>query len=304
MEHTQPIRIHTISELHRLLDFPMPEHPLISVIDYALLDAPTGVSAVFDFYAISLKRGSNKLMYGQQKYDFDSGLMTFLAPNQVLQAQEDMPAAERSGWILYLHPDFLWNTPLAKKIRQLEFFDYSVNEALFLSEKEENTINQIVKNISNEYQANIDKFSQDVIIAQLELLLTYSQRFYERQFITRKVSGSKILSRFEDVLTDYFNNEDLLSKGLPGVQYISGELNISAKYLGSLLKQLTGQTTQQHIHSKLIEKAKEKLSTTNLSVSEIAYGLGFEYSQSFSKLFKSKTSQSPLEFRHAFVNNN
>jgi AraC-like DNA-binding protein len=153
-----------------------------------------------------------------------------------------------------------------------------------------------MKNIQQEYQSNIDKFSQDVIIAQLELLLTYSERFYNRQFITRKISNHKILDRLEEILADYFNSK----KGLPSVQYIAEALNVSPNYLGSLLKVLTGQSTQQHIHGKLIEKAKEKLSTTNLSVSEIAYELGFEQPQSFSKLFKTKTKVSPLEFRHSF----
>lgn len=204
------------------------------------------------------------------------------------------------GWMLFIHPDFLWNTSLAKKIKQYAYFDYATNEALFLSDKEEAMINGIIHNIQQEYNANIDKFSQDVIIAQLELLFTYAERFYERQFITRKITNHAILSRLEDVLNDYLNNAELLSKGLPTVQHVADQLNISTKYLGSLLKQLTGLTTQQHIHEKLIEKAKEKLSTTTLSVSEIAFDLGFEHSQSFSKLFKTKTNQSPLEFRASF----
>lgn len=161
-------------------------------------------------------------------------------------------------------------------------------------------MNNIIRNIEQEYHSNIDKFSQNVIISQLELLLTYSERFYERQFITRKITNHKILGRLEELLTGYFNNDDLINKGLPTVQYIAGELNVSPNYLSSLLKVLTGQNTKQHIHDKLIEKAKEKLSTTNLSVSEIAYELGFEHSQSFSKLFKSKTNLSPLAFRQSF----
>ncbi len=300
MKSKKPIRVNTITEFHRLVGLPMPEHPLISIVDYTQVKEPAGISAVFGFYSVSLKRGANKLIYGQQKYDFDGGVMFFLTPNQVLQAQEITSEVERSGWVLLLHPDFLWNASLAKKIKQFEYFDYSVNEALFLSEKEETTVNEIVKNISQEYHTNIDKHSQNVIIAQLELLFTYSQRFYERQFITRKITNDKVLNRLEDVLTDYFNNEDLLLKGLPTVHHIANTLNISTKYLSNLLKQLTGQTTQQHIHNKLIEKAKEKLSTTDLSASEIAYELGFEHSQSFSKLFKSKTNFSPLEFRQTF----
>jgi len=299
MANGTPVSIRSITQAHRILGLPAPKHPLISIVDYALVAAPPGVSAVFDFYSISLKRGVNKLIYGQQEYDFDEGVLFFLAPHQVLSA-EDNTDEERSGWILFLHPDFLWNTPLAQKIKQYDFFNYSVNEALFLSANEETTLNGIAQNIQQEYNANVDKFSQDVIIAQLDLLLTYSRRYYERQFITRKISSHTIITRLEAYLNDYFNHDELLLKGLPAVQQVAKTLNISTKYLSSLLKQLTGQTTQQHIQNKLIEKAKEKLSTTDLSVSEIAYQLGFEHSQSFNKLFKIKTSQSPLEFRRSF----
>lgn len=301
MAHNAPYRIQSITEVHRLLGLPKPQHPLIGIIDLkGLKDDPDIRAVTFDFYVVSLKRGCNGLLYGQQKYDFDEGLMGFTAPGQILRGEDSGVPVQLEGWMLFIHPDFLWNTPLAKKIRQYEFFGYASNEALFLSDKEETIINGIADNIRNEYHNNIDKFSQEVIIAQLELLFTYAKRFYERQFITRKITNSKILNRVEEVLTAYFNQEDLLSHGLPSVQHIAAQLNISPKYLGSLLKQLTGLTTQQHIHEKLIEKAKEKLSTTELSVSEIAYELGFEHSQSFSKLFKSKTSQSPQEFRAAF----
>ena len=278
-----------------------PHHPLISIVDVSKFKNDSGIHAViFDFYVVSIKRGCNNLLYGQQKYDFDEGLMAFMSPGQILRGEEGGTPPNLEGWMLFIHPDFLWNTSLAKKIKQYDYFDYAANEALFLSDKEENLINGIIENIKNEYHSNIDRFSQEVIIAQLELMFTYAQRFYERQFITRKITNSKILSRLEDVLKDYFDNEDLLSKGLPTVQYVAGTLNISAKYLGSLLKQLTGLTTQQHIHEKLIEKAKEKLSTTDLSISEIAFELGFEHSQSFSKLFKNKTNQSPIAFRASF----
>ena len=202
--------------------------------------------------------------------------------------------------MLFIHPDFLWNTSLAQKIKKYEYFGYATNEALFLSDKEEAVINDLVKNIKTEYDSNIDKFSQDIIISNLETLLNYAQRFYERQFITRKITNHHILNRFEEILTAYLRNEDMLSKGLPTVQYMADSLHISSKYLSSLLKQLTGQTAQQMIHEKLIDVAKGKLSTTELSVSEIAYQLGFEHPQSFNKLFKSKTNQSPLEFRQSF----
>jgi AraC family transcriptional regulator, transcriptional activator of pobA len=300
MATAKPLRIKSITEFHRFGELPPPEHPLISLVDYSTM-TPTYGSIIFDYYTISIKRGVGKMFYGQQEYDFDEGVMYFMAPNQVLRVQpgqSDSP--ERSGWILLIHPDFLWNTPLAKKMKQYEFFDYSVNEALFLSEKEEAVINGILHNIQQEYHSNIDKFSQSIIISQIETLLNYSERFYQRQFITRKITNHKLLDRLEELLAGYFNNEDLLAKGLPSVQYVAGELNVSPSYLTGVLKAVTGQNTQQHIHDKLIEKAKERLSTTNLSVSEIAYGLGFEHPQSFSKLFKTKTNQSPLEFRASF----
>ena len=297
----KPIRIKTISELHQLMGLPKPHHPLIELIDLSKQKKDTGIFAViFDLYVITLKRGCNKLFYGQQQYDFDEGVMAFLSPGQILRGESDHIPENIDGWMLFIHPDFLWNTSLAKKIKQYDFFGYTTNEALFLSDKEETMINSIVENIKNEYQTNIDRFSQDIIISHLETLLNYSERFYQRQFITRKKTNHQILGRLEVLLSAYFTGNDLVSKGLPTVRYISDNLNVSPTYLRSLLKTLTGLNTQQHIHEKLIEKAKEKLSTTDLTVSEIAYELGFEHIQSFSKLFKEKTSQSPLAFRASF----
>ena len=226
--------------------------------------------------------------------------MSFVAPGQVVHLVVEKPEVKPTGMLLFIHPDFLWNTPLAKKIKQYEFFGYAVNEALFMSEKEELVITELMQNIQREYHTNIDKFSHSIIIAQIELLLSYCERFYERQFITRKKSNHQILERLEQILDEWFSSEDLVEKGLPTAQEIAGMVNVSPNYLGSLLKSLTGQSTQHHIHNKLIEKAKEKLSTTTLSVSEIAYQLGFEHSQSFNKLFKSKTNISPMEFRRSF----
>ncbi|MGC4103828.1 helix-turn-helix domain-containing protein [Ferruginibacter sp.] len=303
MASQQPYRIKTISEFHRLRGLPAPQHPLISVINYADIQHVAHLKSwVMDFYSISMKRNAAaKMRYGQQEYDFDEGILFFIAPGQVFSVEVNVNTkTTHTGWILLIHPDFLWNTNLAKTIRKHEYFDYSVHEALFLSPKEETVINGIVQNIQQEHHSNIDKFSQDIIIAQLELLLTYAERFYQRQFITRKISSHSILDRLEAMLANYFNDEQLISKGLPTVQYIAETLNVSPNYLSGLLKTLTGQSTQQHIHDKLIEKAKEKLSTTDLSVSEIAYELGFEHPQSFSKLFKTKTSFSPLEFRQSF----
>ncbi|MBB3838282.1 AraC-like DNA-binding protein [Runella defluvii] len=296
-------KVKSISEYHRLRVFGEPLHPLISVVDLASVPAENNVtSVVIDFYSICIKRSTNiSLKYGQQEYDFDRGVMFFMSPGQVFSlSTSDKEAPTQSGWLLLIHPDFFWNTQLAKSIKQYDFFDYSANEALWLSEKEEKTINGIIENIQQEYQSNIDKFSKQIIITHIENLLRYSERFYNRQFITREKSNHQVLERLEKLLSDYFHSEDLISKGLPTVRYVAEQLNVSSSYLGSLLRTLTGQSTQQHIHEKLIEKAKEKLSTTDLSISEIAYELGFEHSQSFNKLFKTKTNLSPLEFRKSF----
>ena len=308
MANTTLQRIKTISEYHRLLGLPKPEHPLISVIkmnDSSHDPHRNSVNAIFDFYFIAMKRMKGvKYKYGGQlHHDFeDDGVLFFMSPNQVLSVEiiDQEIAKKASGWLLLIHPDFIWNTSLAKNIKQFDFFDYAVNEALFLSEKEEATLNGIIENIRQEYHSNIDKFSKQIIISHIEALLNYSERFYNRQFITREKANHQILNRLEKLLTNYFNNDDLISKGLPTVHYVAENLNVSPGYLGSLLRTLTGQNTQQHIHDKLIEKAKEKLSTTNLSISEIAYQLGFEHSQSFSKLFKTKTNISPLGFRQSF----
>jgi AraC family transcriptional activator of pobA len=306
MNNQQLFRFHTITEYHRAAGLPKPAHPLISLVHMDDLNRPLAegpFSLTYDFYSISLKRVKNaKFKYGQQASDFDEGLLFFLSPGQVfgMDMEKGSILQRPEGWIILIHPDFLWNTSLAKTIKQYEFFNYSVYEALYLSDKEETMLTTIAQNIEQEYHANIDRFSQSVIIAQLELLLTYSERFYQRQFITRKIASHEILIKLEDMLANYFNSGALAQKGLPSVTYIAETLNISPGYLSGLLKSLTGQNTQQHLHNKLIELAKEKLSTTNLSVSEIAYELGFEHLQSFSKLFKTKTNLSPIEFRHSF----
>ena len=280
----------------RLRELPKPEHPLISVINVEDLstfpcDEPTNF--IYDFYSIALKRNCDvKFKYGQQEYDFDEGTMFFIAPNQVFGIEHGNNETARNlvGCCLFTQI-FYGIQALAKDIKQYEYFDYSVHEALFLSEKEETIITGVMQNIQQEYHSNIDKFSQDIIIAQLEVIVELC-----RPVLSSPVSHKKnnqpyqILDRLEEILSQYFNSEDLVQKGLPTVQYIAGTLNVSPNYLSGLLKVLTGQSTQQHIHDKLIEKAKEQLSTTNLSVSEIAYELGFEHPQSFSKLFKTKTN--------------
>ncbi|QHW00233.1 helix-turn-helix domain-containing protein [Spirosoma endbachense] len=296
----------TISEFHAFVQLPKPQHPLISVVDVETVphrDSVEPITMLLDFYAISVKRMHNvKLKYGQHPFDFTEGILSFMSPNQVFSIAVDNKdkEVEKSGWVIYIHPDFIWNTPLAKTIKQYDFWDYSLSEALFLSAKEEATITTIILAIQQEYYSTIDRFSKQIIVSHVESLLNYGDRFYDRQFITREKANHQVLERLELLLHDYFNSDDLVERGLPTVQSIAEQLCLSPKYLSNLLRVLTGQNTQQHIHAKLIAKAKEKLSTTNLTVSEIAYELGFEHLQSFSKLFKTKTKLSPLEFRTSF----
>ncbi len=291
--------INSLSEFHRLLSLPQPRHPLVSVINLAksvFLEDEIWKGFVNRFYCVALKReAKGKIRYGQQHYDYDKGVLSFTAPNQVQQLDlQNMECG--SGYLLIFHPDFLLQHSLANTIHQYGFFDYAVNEALHLSAEEENDLITILHKIDKECQ-HIDKYTQEIILTQIESLLKYSNRFYERQFLTRKNNNSALLTKFEQLMADYFNNE---AQGLLTVQFTAAQMNLSPNYLSDLLRIHTGQNTQQHIHEKLIAKAKEQLSTTSLSVSEIAYALGFEHAQSFSTLFKKKTSLSPLEFRQAF----
>ncbi|RNL90393.1 AraC family transcriptional regulator [Sinomicrobium pectinilyticum] len=302
MADNVPYKISTISEYHSFRGLPAPEHPLVSVINFddIQLKEEEPESLVCGFYTIALKRHPDaRLKYGQQEYDFNEGVMLFMAPGQVFGIRKGLEERP-TGWMLMLHPDYLWNTRLATAIKHYEYFDYAIHEALFLSKKEEESITGIFQIIRQEYHTNIDNYSHNIIIAQLELLLSYSERFYNRQFITRSIASHKILEQLEEILNGYFTKDSLIETGIPTVQGVAEKLHVSPKYLSSLLKNLTGQNTQQHIHHRLIEKAKEKLSTTGLSVSEIAFQLGFEHSQSFSRLFKMKTKQSPMEFRASF----
>ena len=296
----------TISEFYEFRNLPKPAHPLISVIEASVvnqLHREEPLSLVVGFYVIAVKRVANlRMRYGQQPFDFNEGVMSFVAPNQVtsMGRVDEKKGIKQSGWVLLLHPDFLWNTPLAKTIKDYDFWDYSLHEALFLSKKEEAIVHGIMQGIRQEYHPSLDKFSRQIIVSQLETLLNYSERFYNRQFITREKVNYQLLDRLEKLLDDYFTRDDLMKQGLPTVQAIAEQLHLSPKYLSNLLQTLMGQSTQQRIHDKLIEKAKERLAATQLPISQIAYGLGFEHSQSFSKLFKKKTKLSPLEFRLSF----
>jgi AraC-like DNA-binding protein len=306
-EDNAPLKFESLSEAHQALGLPGPKHPLISLINNSCLSASQLMlhhhTHVLNVYKISYKpKLSGKARYGQGLYDFSEGGLMFAAPGQIVgpTAGDDSATASTALYTLLIHPDFLWNYPLAKKIRQYGFFSYSANEALHLSEEEKTTILSIFKMIGDELNSKIDDFSQDVVISEIELLLTFADRFYKRQFITRKAASHDLLQKLEELLNGYFSSQQSEIQGLPSVAYLAGQLNVSPSYLSDMLRSLTGQNAQQHIHERLIEKAKEILSTTNLSVSEVAYALGFEHSQSFSKLFKTKTNQSPLEFRRSF----
>ena len=290
----------SIAELHRALGLPKPLHPLISLLtnnQFDKIEIPK--YEILNFYKITcITESKGRFKYGQGYYDFDAGSMLFTAPNQLIgsgEVQEDY-----SGYALLLHPDFLQGYPIAKTIKQYGYFSYSVHEALHLSESEKSIILSVFNIIQDELNSRIDDFSQDVLIAQIELLLTYANRFYKRQFLTRKVADSNLLRKIEQLLDEYFTEDLSLDRGIPTVQSLAEQFNYTPNYLSDLLRALTGQNAQQHIHLKLIEKAKEKLTTTNLSISEVAYGLGFEHAQSFSKLFRLKTGFSPLAFKKSF----
>jgi len=298
-------QIKTIEQFYKLRNLPQPEHQLISVIDIAnapIYEQIESGSVVFGFYVVSFKSGRTaNAGYDQPPNDFDGGVLGFRAPGQVVKIEPHKAVTSvSSGWMLCIHPDFLWHTPLARKIRSYDFFYYDLNEALFLSAEEQTTINTIVANISCEFQKTTDRFSQKIAIALIDALLAYIERFYQRQFNTNRVASHQLLDKLDDLLNKYFDSGNLSKAVLPTVKVVAEELNISPHYLSAMLRSITGKNAQQHIHEKLIAKAKELLSTTDLSVSEIAYALGFEHLQSFSKLFKSKTNQSPLAFRSSF----
>lgn len=296
-------RFHSISEIHQAFGMPKPRHPLISLTHFnesnPFNPEKIQVYDVMDFYKIAFTTENyGRMKYGRKYYDFKEGSMLFIAPNQVIGSSEY--SDESSSYILLMHPDFLLGYPLAKKIKQYGYFSYSVNEALHLSDDEKQVILSVYKIIEQELNSRLDDCSQDVMITQIELLLNYANRFYKRQFITRKAVNDDLLQKTEAVLDEYFYHRQTLEQGIPSVQFLSEKLHVSAGYLSDMLRSLIGQNAQQYIHQKLIENAKEKLSTTTLTVSEIAYELGFEHPQSFSKFFKKKTEISPVAFRQSF----
>jgi AraC family transcriptional activator of pobA len=305
-ETKQPRVFNSISELNQALGLPKPLHPLISLNHYKDMKpewASIEGGMIMNLYKISYKSNfTGRFKYGQHFYDFNEGGMCFISPNQVILVDED--EQDYGGFSLMIHPDFLRNYPLGKQIKNYGFFSYTSAEALHLSEKEKESLFGVIKMIEDELALPIDRFSQDVIVSQIELLLHYSNRYYNRQFITRKAANHDLLTRLDELLSEHFDTQKAMENGLPTVQDVASQLQVSQRYLSDMLRSLTGQNAQQHIHNKLIEKAKEiLLSSSNLSVAEIAYQLGFEHPQSFNKLFKQKTNQSPVAFRLSFQQN-
>ena len=291
-------KIRTISELHSMLGNEKPKHPLITLVDLTKVNTKPQKEEVFfamDFYAIVSKSFEGMLKYGRSIYDFQEGSLIFHAPGQVLSSSPDLKITD--GWALYFHPDLLYGTDLAKKIQDYSFFHYDANEALHISDEEKEILKSCVQNIHREYNQNTDHHTQELIVDSIQLMLNYSKRFYQRQFITRKKVNSGIVECFESLLREHFNKDDLIESGLPTVTYFADKLNLSPTYLTDVLKNQTGKNSQEHIHLAIVDKAKTMLLGTTKTVSEVAYDLGFEYPSHFSKLFKTKTGKSPSEYR-------
>ena len=296
------IHLQTISELLRMFRMDhRSRHPLIAVVDFSKVNEhmieETKVSA--DLYSIMFKNyRKNNIKYGRKNVDFQNGSLICMAPNQVVEMDNDIEVSENMvGWGVFFHPDLIRATSLSEKMKDYNFFSYEVSEALHLSEKEKQTLYDCVLKIEAELQENVDIHSQAIIVSTLELLLNYCTRFYGRQFITRKTSNNFVVGQIEKILDAYFKG-DISEKGLPTVKYLAEEVHLSPSYLSDLLKKETGKNAQDHIHFRLIEEAKNILLSTDKSIGEIAYSLGFQYPQYFNKLFKQKTGKTPLEFRN------
>lgn len=295
------IQLHSISEINHFVQNKT-NHPLVAVVDFSKVDeyVEEGTRISADFYSIMFKNYcANRIRYGRQSYDFQDGSLVCIAPKQVVIMDSEIEKRDdMMGWGLFFHPDLLRGTSLGEKINEYTFFSYETAEALHLSEKEKQTLYDCVQKIATELQENIDNHSQTLIVSNIELLLNYCSRYYGRQFITRKSSNSNTIAQVEKLLKSYFKSERLKETGLPTVKYLADNVHLSASYLSDLLKKETGMNAQDHIHYYLIEEAKNNLLNTNDSVNEIAYKLGFEYPQYFSKLFKLKTGITPVEYRN------
>ncbi len=294
------LKIKSISQLHEMLGFDKPKHPLISVIDakqLVITEDMLNVKVSANFFYIGLKSSDCGMRYGRHHYDFEEGVLAFSAPNQVYSVTSTSDFDEDEGWLLYFHPDLIRSTPLGENIDDYSFFSYDVHEALHLSDKEKQTLHDAVDRIREEYNERIDNHSQRVIVSSLELLLNYCLRFYERQFNTRTAQNKDIVTRVEDTLKDYYKTGQLIEYGPPSIHYLAEKVHLSPSYLSDLLKKETGRSAKDHINDFLIEKAKNMLLSSEDSVSEIAYSLGFNYPHYFSRLFKNKTGFTPQKYR-------
>lgn len=296
------VYMESLPDMFKVFNLNQPlQHPLASVVDFGKatdnITEDTRISV--NFYALIFKSYCrNNVKYGRKTIDFQDGSLICMAPNQVLELDyEEENVADKTGWGLFFHPDLIRGTSLYDKMNDYSFFSYETSEALHLSEKEKQVLNDCVQKISDELQENIDVHSQAIIASSIELLLNYCSRFYGRQFITRKSSGNTVVTQIEKILGSYFKQGNISERGLPSVKYLAEQVHLSSNYLSDLLKKETGKNTQDHIHYYLIEEAKNILLSTDRSVGEIAYALGFEYPQYFNKLFKQKTGKTPIEFR-------
>jgi len=292
------IDIRSIDELHVFFHYDRPLHPLVSIVDLAKVDRSNripGASYRLNLYSIACKKIEGVFKYGRTSYDFREGSLMFTAPNQVLS-----PGVENKveGWAIYLHPDFLNATSRGRKLTEYSFFGYHAHECLHISDAEKNILEDCLRNVGKEIGNNLDKHSHNLILTNLDLLLSYCSRFYDRQFLTRVNAGNDVVEKFERLLNDYFAQDSLINTGVPDVKYCASQLNLSANYLSDLLSKYTGKSTQEHIHLKLIDKAKHLLWSTERSISEIAYELGFEHPSHFTKIFKTKVGYAPKEFRN------
>jgi AraC-like DNA-binding protein len=277
-----------------------PKHPLIAIIDTEKLaygEETIGKRFSSELFCIALKDSSCGIDYGRNHYDFDEGVLMFTAPEQIISVNKPQELNQVKGWMLYFHPDLIRKTTLGEKIDSFNFFNYEVNEALHLSDQEQNVLTQIVELIKNEIKERIDNHSQQVLVSNIELLLNYSVRFYERQFNTRSASNFDIVSKVEVLLKDYYKNNELIDKGQPTIQYLANQCHLSPSYLSDLLAKETGRSAKDHINDFLVEKAKNLLLSSTDSISGIAYTLGFNYPHYFGRLFKQKTGKTPQEYR-------
>jgi AraC-like DNA-binding protein len=294
-------RIKTVSDVHRFCGMQSPMHTLITVIrKWPEVDSDyTDLKIVSDLYMISMKgkTTAKTFQYGKNSYDFEEGTLVFMSPNQVLSFSDPVNEVSDSGWTILFHPDLIRKSELGKTISQYSFFKYEINEALHLSDKEKKSLNDLVEKIETELNQNIDKHSQDIIIQNIESILKYSNRYYDRQFYTRANLNKDFVTKFEKYLNDYFSSLEITEKGIPSLQQCGEALNMSGPYLSDLLKIETGSSAKDHIHAYIIEKAKTSLLNSTAPISDIAFSLGFEYPQHFSKLFKSKVGLSPSEYR-------